>query len=203
MHSRRNALGTTLLSSKRRSRRDQHHQKAETLSFPFMLVACRTAEMSRRRERNCKVESRRKCLDCTRSTPETTPMWSTPKRLMCDQSPDSCCAVKRTQCRATCSYRGRLRCTRSLAHDAACFRQDTRRQQCHRDVHVTCTATDMSARRVRSSCSTCAVRPCNSRAGSVRCCRTFPRIHNNVRYSSFERLCHGIQQHCESCEVCA
>ena len=36
-----------------------------------MLVACRTARMSRRRERNCKVESRRKRLDRTRSTPET------------------------------------------------------------------------------------------------------------------------------------
>ena len=83
MHSRRNALGTTPLSSERRSRQDQHHQKADVLSFPFMLIACRTAQMSRRRERNCKVESRRKRLDRTRSTPETTPMWSTPKALPC------------------------------------------------------------------------------------------------------------------------
>ena len=69
MHFRQNASGTTPLSFGSHSRRDQHQSKADVLSFPMMLVACRTAQVSRRHERNCKVASRQKRPECIWSTP--------------------------------------------------------------------------------------------------------------------------------------
>ena len=60
MQFRHTSFGTTPLSSGRRSRRDQHHTKADVLSFSFMLVTCRMIGHLRRRERNCKVASQQK-----------------------------------------------------------------------------------------------------------------------------------------------
>ena len=69
MHSKEDAFGTTPLSFCSLSRRNQYQWKAEKVSFPSMLVACQLAQMSRWRERNCKVASRQKRLESTWSTP--------------------------------------------------------------------------------------------------------------------------------------